>query len=223
MNAFETYIAIIKGYCGPSLLYVAKAFSNGGYIWSPIVHVCICMFALQCSLKLVKLGKKYQCFSYSSIVKHCIGSKGQFLLELMIPGAHFTFTITSIAFLTSSLRQIMSMWVYDLNKAELDREAAQTTFPVGDVRQQWTFGIMCIVVLSSFAMVRNLAVFSFTFLIANSLILLSFIIISGYSIETIMTKGISVDAVPINTAGMWSAVGYSVYANEGIGVLMPIM
>ena len=124
MNAFETYVAIIKGYCGPSLLYVAKAFANGGFLWSPIIHLCICMFTLACALKLIKLGKKYECFCYSAIVKHCMGHKGQILLDFMIPPAQFTFTVTSIAFLTSSLQQILSLWVYNLDSATLVSETS---------------------------------------------------------------------------------------------------
>ena len=37
MNAFETYIAIIKGYCALMILVLPRAFGRGGYIFSPIV------------------------------------------------------------------------------------------------------------------------------------------------------------------------------------------
>lgn len=37
MNAFETYIAIIKGYCALMILVLPRAFGRGGYVFSPIV------------------------------------------------------------------------------------------------------------------------------------------------------------------------------------------
>jgi uncharacterized membrane protein YkvI len=76
MTAFETYIAIIKGYCGPSLLYVTKAFSNGGFLWSAMALIISGVITITCALKLIKLGKHFKCFSYSQIVLNSLGPKG---------------------------------------------------------------------------------------------------------------------------------------------------
>lgn len=48
-------------------------------------------------------------------------------------------------------------------------------------------------------------------------------IICYYSLSHIYQHGISPDIEIINTKGMWSVVGFSIYVYEGIGVLMPIM
>jgi hypothetical protein len=141
----------------------------------------------------------------------------------MITPAHFTFTITSIAFLTSSMRDIMSRWVYDIGASDLQTEITLQDFEIGDVRQVWTYGWICIVLLSILAYVRNLAMFSFTFLIANLLIMLSIVIVSGYSIDMMLAEGVGPGTIPFNTAHMWGTVGFSIYIFEGIGVLMPIM
>lgn len=37
MNFFETYIAVIKGYCALMILVLPRSFANGGYVLSPIV------------------------------------------------------------------------------------------------------------------------------------------------------------------------------------------
>ena len=34
MTAFQAYIALIKGYCGACVLFIPKAFANGGYVFS---------------------------------------------------------------------------------------------------------------------------------------------------------------------------------------------
>lgn len=36
MTAFETYVALIKGYCAIIILLLPKTFSHGGYVFSPI-------------------------------------------------------------------------------------------------------------------------------------------------------------------------------------------
>ena len=74
MNEFETYVAIIKGYCGAAVLLCPKAFSNGGYLYS-VICIAVCgLFTTLCAKKLIECGQKYQCFSYSLIVKKAFGA-----------------------------------------------------------------------------------------------------------------------------------------------------
>ena len=84
MNAFETYIALIKGYCGACILFQPKGFSNGGYIFSGIAMMLSCYFTIVCSLKLVQVGNKLRCYSYSEIVKKAFGQKGRIVLDFMV-------------------------------------------------------------------------------------------------------------------------------------------
>lgn len=58
MNAFETYIAIIKGYCALMILVLPRAFSRGGYVFSPIVMMVSGAIQMYCALKLVAAGQK---------------------------------------------------------------------------------------------------------------------------------------------------------------------
>ena len=76
MSAFETYIAIIKGYCGQVLLYVTKAFANGGLVWSNLVMLISGIFTTICALKLIKIAQKTGIYSYSQIVKLILGRNG---------------------------------------------------------------------------------------------------------------------------------------------------
>ena len=82
---------------------------------------------------------------------------------------------------------------------------------------------MVVALLTMMAWVRNIAKFSFIFLFANTLIFCAIIIIITYSSVKIHADGISPDVVPLNTKGMWSMVGFSIYTYEGIGILMPVM
>jgi len=53
MNAFETYVAIIKGYCALMVLVLPRAFERGGYVLSPIIMICSSAVQVTCALKLV--------------------------------------------------------------------------------------------------------------------------------------------------------------------------
>jgi amino acid permease len=56
MNEFETFIAIIKGYCGAVILFCPKAFGNGGFLYSVICLVASGIFTSICAIKLIKCG-----------------------------------------------------------------------------------------------------------------------------------------------------------------------
>lgn len=92
-----------------------------------------------------------------------------------------------------------------------------------DLNNLWTYGVPIVLILSILAWVRNIAKFTFTFLFANTLLIMSVIIICAYSIIKLRDDGIHPSVEAINTTGMWTTLGYAIYTLEGIGVLMPIM
>lgn len=53
LTPFESYIACIKGYVGVSLLFIPKAFGNGGIVFS-VCCVCFsCLITTVCGVKLI--------------------------------------------------------------------------------------------------------------------------------------------------------------------------
>jgi len=89
----------------------------------------------------------------------------------------------------------------------------------------WTMAAVLMCILIPIAWVRNISKFSFTFLIGNLLIMTTVIVVSiSFFLRLVENdfkfgKGI----VAINGNEYWGMVGFSVYAYEGIGVVMPIM
>ena len=53
MNAFETYIALVKGYCCVVILFIPKAFTNGGWLWGNVCILISAWFTTMCARKLV--------------------------------------------------------------------------------------------------------------------------------------------------------------------------
>jgi len=79
-------------------------------------------------------------------------------------------------------------------------------------------------ILIPISWVRNISKFSFTFLIGNSLILATIIIVTTVlSLRLYDNGSFGPGIVPLNKHEFWSMVGFSCYAYEGIGVVMPIM
>ena len=82
--------------------------------------------------------------------------------------------------------------------------------------------IICI--YTPISWVRNIAKFSFTYLLGNLLILLAVLFVSIYCCMVLGRQdGIGEGIKFINESEYLNAVGMSVYCFEGIGIVMPIM
>mmetsp|Transcript_28543 Transcript_28543/g.20626 ORF Transcript_28543/g.20626 Transcript_28543/m.20626 type:complete len:89 (+) Transcript_28543:677-943(+) len=84
LSPFETYIALIKGYCAMTILMLPKAFANGGWMASSIFLVVSGIVTTMCAIKLAESGLKLGIYSYSLIVEKTFGNVGKILLEIMI-------------------------------------------------------------------------------------------------------------------------------------------
>jgi amino acid permease len=69
---------------GACVLFTPKAFANGGYLFSQVALFFSGYLTTVCALKLVRIGQKINCFSYSEIVRKAFGSKGKNFLDFMI-------------------------------------------------------------------------------------------------------------------------------------------
>lgn len=218
-------MAIVKGYIGVGILGSAKAFSNGGWCFSLIVLIICGALTSICSLKLIKVGLKLHCFSYSQIVKRTLGKKGGHMLDFMISLSQLSFCIAQMTFFLSTSRDLSMAYLGD-GKTDLEEHNATDSPVFGDFHNLWTYGVWFLVICYVLTLVRNIALFSFTFILGNVLLLLTVITICLFSGARMASRGLGDNLVAVNsdnTALMWKMVGYSIFAFEGIGVLMPIM
>jgi len=217
MDAFETYIAVIKGYVGAGVLFIPKSFSNGGWAFS-----CMCLLtsgwiSTMCAIKLVHIGQQQQCYSYPGIARAALGTKGRYLMEAMITVTQFCFTIPQVSFVCTTTRALV-LYQYAGPAGLMPANSWGVDF-----HNIWTYGTFYTVCFASLACVRNIARFNFAFMFANLCLIASISVWIYYSLVHVHRDGISKEVVALNPDGMWSMVGFAIYAFEGIGVLMPIM
>ena len=154
---------------------------------------------------LIDAGLAYNLFSYSLLAERAMGKKGRIGLDVMISLSQFSFTIAGVIFLIKTLKMTIDQLF------EIDSNP-------------WIYGCLVICIYSPVAWERNIAKFSFTYLLGNLLILLAVLYVTVYCFMTMARQeGIAPGVHFINTDSYLSALGMAIYCFEGIGIVMPIM
>jgi proton-coupled amino acid transporter len=84
------------------------------------------------------------------------------------------------------------------------------------------FAIGCFFIFASLCFVRKIEVFAVTHVFADAMILLAIIIIFYYGAINLQEKGRNTGVPFLNEKSYTDAIGFSVYAFEGIGMILPV-
>ena len=155
--------------------------------------------------KLVDAGLATSIYSYPLLVEKVLGKKSRVILEIAIALTQFSFVISHITFLIESCRG--------------------TIDNLFSVESSIAFYIIAVcIIYTLLSWVRNLAKFSFTFIVGNVLIIVAVIYVCVFAGKLFGEQGgKGPDLEFINTAGYMNTLGFSIYCYEGIGIVMPVL
>ena len=86
----------------------------------------------------------------------------------------------------------------------------------------YIIGILCFFIYTPLCWVRNLEKLNWTHIVAIFIILFTMIVIVIYTGIKLAKDGIRNDIVFINSNTFLNVIGFSVYAYEGIGIIIPV-
>ena len=173
MNASQTFFTIVKGYCESNLLFVPRAFANGGYIFANVQLVVTSSLMILCAVKLVHIAQEHKIYNYNEVVKRAFGPFGALILDILLVLSCFCFTVAELIFCTGTLKSLILGFIGHDDKGEMHYD--------GIWSQIWTYAAIFTVIFSMLAWVKNLATFRFAFTAINMLTIVSAVIISLYS------------------------------------------
>jgi len=196
-----TYITLIKGFVCTAVLYLPRAYWNGGYIFSAVALFLSYVLTLICAMKLLKVAKEVP-GDFSEIGYKIYGTKGKIAADISIVASQVGFVTAYVAFISTSLSEVVS----------------QSTDGKVNI-SHWYFGLLCFLIYCPLCWIRKIAVFNITHLFADIVIIMMLI---GIIVYASMYKGPATGFEPLNTSAFLEMVGFSVYSYEGIGVVLPI-
>ena len=154
---------MLKGYCVLSVLLTPKACANGGWGATSIFMITSGFLSLIACHKLVDAGLATNLFSYPLVVQKVLGKRSRVILEICIALTQFSFAISHVTFLIESCKSTVDILFAVESKLVY-------------------YAIVVCIVYSLLSWVRNLAKFSFTFIIGNLLIVVAVIYVTAYAV-----------------------------------------
>ncbi|WWC88877.1 uncharacterized protein L201_003792 [Kwoniella dendrophila CBS 6074] len=199
----QALLMLLKGFVGTGILFMGKAFFNGGILFSAIVMLAIAGISLWSFLLLVE-AYMHVPGSFGDIGGALYGKYMRLTILTSIAVSQIGFVAAYTIFIAENL-QAFFMAVTD----------CKTYIPV-----RWLiFGQL--IVFLPLAMIRNLAKLSGTALIADAFILIGIIYIAVNEGSVLSKYGIA-DVQLFNQNSFPLLIGTAVFAFEGIGLVIPI-
>lgn len=206
----KAYFLLLKAFVGTGVLFLPKAFSNGGLLFSILTLTFFGVISYWCYLILVYAKLSTNVASFAEIGHKLYGRWLQSLILFSIILSQIGFVATYIVFTAENLRaflaNILSLELQDLNVV-------------------W-FILAQMVIFLPLSLVRDITKLSLLALLANVLILGGLLTILYYTaFELFITRngkiGSSVDFF-FNTNEFSLFIGVAIFAFEGIGLIIPI-
>jgi len=194
---------LLKGFVGTGVLFLGKAFLNGGILFSTITLVAIALISLWSFLLLVK-AKQVVPGSFGDIGGALYGPWMRYSILSSIIVSQLGFVCAYTIFVSENL-QAFVLAITDCARY----------IPVS------YFILMQLIIFMPLALIRNLAKLSTTALIADAFILVGLLYIFGSEVSLVAQRGIAKVEL-FNPKDFPLLIGTAVFSFEGIGLVIPI-
>ncbi|KAI9694801.1 MAG: hypothetical protein M1822_000417 [Bathelium mastoideum] len=200
----KTFFTLLKAFVGTGIMFLPKAFKNGGILFSSITLVTVSVVTTIAFHLLLQCRKRYG-GGYGELGASIGGPKLRALILGSITLSQLGFVCAGTIFVAENL--------YAFQEA-----VAQGSTPLSSN----ALIAIQLVVLIPLALIRNISKLGPAALIADICIMLGLAYIYYYDIATIARKGINPTVTLFNSQEWTLTVGAAIFTFEGIGLILPI-
>ncbi|EIM19885.1 hypothetical protein E3Q22_02466 [Wallemia mellicola] len=201
----QAVLMLLKSFIGTGILFLGRAFLNGGLYFSTAVIIIIALLNMWAYILLIHTSYKIP-GSFGDIGGILYGNKMRLAILASITISQMGFVSAYTVFVAENLRA----FVIAVSESNLNLPTM-------------LFIVMQIPILTPLALYRNLTKLSLTALIADAFILIGIVYLFGQESAVLLEKGIAKDVVLFNSKSYPLFMGTAVFAFEGIGLIIPVM
>lgn len=201
----STFFTLLKAFIGTGIMFLPKAFNNGGILFSSLTLLTVSLISCLCFRLLLQCRERYG-GGYGDLGAAVGGRK----LRAVILGS---ITLSQVGFVCAGM-----IFIAENMFSFLDAVTSETTSILG------TNALISLqlVVLIPLALVRNIAKLGPVALLADIFIMIGLVYIWYYDISTINKNGLHHTVKLFNPNAFTLTIGSCIFTFEGIGLILPI-
>ncbi|KAG1144873.1 hypothetical protein G6F37_008296 [Rhizopus arrhizus] len=195
----------LKAFIGSGVLFLPKAFQNGGLALS---NVLIVLIALICLLAFQRLVNTQLIVggSYGDIGGMLYGRSLRYLVLFFIVISQIGFVCSYFIFVSGNLVNAVNV-------------LSNCTANIAEQYYIW----FPLIVLIPFSLVRHLARLSFAVILADILILFGLVCVIYFAADQLNHAGVGPNIAAVNPENFALMIGTATFSFEGIGLIIPIV
>ncbi|KAH8887837.1 hypothetical protein GQ53DRAFT_826827 [Thozetella sp. PMI_491] len=200
----KTFFTLLKAFVGTGIMFLPKAFNNGGILFSSLTLLGISALSMLAFHLLLECKKKHG-GSYGDIGFEIAGPKMRGLILGSVTLSQLGFVCSGIVFAAENLLSFFAA-------VSGGKSPFSTT----------TLVLAQLVILIPLSFIRNISKLGPAALLADVFILVGLAYIYWYDIGTIADQGIHPTVVLFNPQHYTLTIGAAIFTFEGIGLILPI-
>ncbi|RAL14127.1 putative amino acid transporter [Aspergillus homomorphus CBS 101889] len=201
----KTFFTLLKAFVGTGIIFLPKAFRNGGILFSSVTLLLVSLISTLCFHLLLECRRRYG-GGYGDIGEHIAGPRARSLILSSIAISQFGFVCACIIFTAENIHSFMTA------VSSAPPEALTTGALIG----------LQLVVLIPLSLIRNISKLGPVALLADVFILMGLGYIYCYDIASLASGGIASTVELFNRQSFTLTIGSCIFTFEGIGLILPI-
>ncbi|KAK5132744.1 hypothetical protein LTR08_008710 [Meristemomyces frigidus] len=204
----KTFFTLLKAFVGTGIMFLPKAFRNGGILFSSITLVMVSLVTAICFRLLLQCRERCGGGGYGELGEAIFGRKLRATILASITFSQLGFVCAGLIFTAENLLQFADAMSWSTGGGQ-------------------PFGVDALiaiqfVVLVPLAMIRNISKLGPAALLADVFILIGLVYIWYYDIAALAERGIAPSVTLFNPTSFTLTIGSAIFTFEGIGLILPI-
>ncbi|KOS23322.1 Vacuolar amino acid transporter 3 [Escovopsis weberi] len=203
-GVLKTFFTLMKAFIGTGILFLPKAFRNGGLLFSSFTLVCVSLISSFCFWLLLDCHAKFG-GGYGELGEAIVGPRFRSLILASIALSQLGFVCSGIIFTAENLHSFLAVVGGGWSGASVPSLIA-----------------LQLIALIPLALIRNISRLGPVALVADVFIFSGLIYIWAYDIGSLSRYGMERSVRLFNPSDFALTIGSAIFTFEGIGLIMPI-
>ncbi|KAK5942599.1 hypothetical protein PMZ80_005164 [Knufia obscura] len=204
----KTFFTLLKAFIGTGIMFLPKAFNNGGIVFSSMTLISISLVSMLAFHLLLQCRSSIGGGGYGEIGHAIGGSKMRNIILGSITLSQLGFVCAGLVFVAQNL--------YSFSQAVAKRP--DNSSPVST---NLLIALQLLVIIP-LAFIRNISKLGPAALLADVFIMIGLVYIYWYDISTLALDGLEKTVVLFNPDYYTLTIGSCIFTFEGIGLILPI-